>query len=40
LLNAPLASQLVEAGVDTWARGKTSASDHAPTWIRLERGAN
>jgi exodeoxyribonuclease III len=39
LLNAPLASQLVEAGVDTWARGKTSASDHAPTWIRLKSDA-
>jgi exodeoxyribonuclease-3 len=35
LLNPPLAGRLIEAGVDTWVRGETGASDHAPTWIRL-----
>jgi len=35
LLNQPLAERLVEAGVDTWVRGETGASDHAPTWIVL-----
>lgn len=37
LLNPLLSSQLVDAGVDTWVRGKTSASDHAPTWVRLKK---
>ena len=32
LLNAPLKSRLIEAGVDTWVRGETGASDHAPAW--------
>ena len=36
LLNPALASQLADAGVDTWVRGQTGASDHAPTWVRLE----
>jgi exodeoxyribonuclease-3 len=36
LLNAPLAPLLVEAGVDTWVRGKPGASDHAPTWVELQ----
>jgi exodeoxyribonuclease-3 len=36
LLNPPLVSRLVEAGVDRWVRGQTAASDHAPTWVRLE----
>jgi exodeoxyribonuclease III len=36
LLNPPLSSQLVDAGVDTWVRGQSGASDHAPTWVRLE----
>lgn len=36
LLNPPLSSQLVDAGVDRWARGQTNASDHAPTWVRLQ----
>ena len=35
LLNPPMTSQLVEAGVDTWVRGQPNASDHAPTWVRL-----
>lgn len=38
LVNAPLASQLVDAGVDTWVRGQPGASDHAPAWVRLELG--
>jgi exodeoxyribonuclease-3 len=36
LLNAPLKAQLVDAGVDRWVRGQPDASDHAPTWVRLE----
>ena len=36
LLNQPLAKHLVEAGVDSWVRGQPGASDHAPTWIRLD----
>lgn len=35
LLNAPLASRLVDAGVDRWVRDLPKASDHAPTWITL-----
>jgi exodeoxyribonuclease-3 len=35
LINPALSSQLVDAGVDTWVRGQSGASDHAPTWIRL-----
>jgi exodeoxyribonuclease-3 len=37
LLSAELAEQLVDAGVDRWARGEEGASDHAPTWIKLDR---
>jgi exodeoxyribonuclease-3 len=36
LLNPLLTSQLVDAGVDTWVRGQPGASDHAPTWVRLD----
>ena len=36
LLNAPLKSRLVDAGVDTWVRGQPGASDHAPTWVKLD----
>jgi exodeoxyribonuclease III len=36
LLNRTLAPALVEAGVDRWVRGEPHASDHAPTWVRLE----
>lgn len=36
LINAPLAPCLVDAGVDRWVRGQEKASDHAPTWIRLD----
>ncbi len=35
LLSAPLASQLVAAGVDREVRGQEASSDHAPAWIRL-----
>jgi len=37
LLSAPLKSQIVDAGVDTWVRGQPGASDHAPAWVRLEK---
>ncbi|MEO8700948.1 MAG: exodeoxyribonuclease III, partial [Kofleriaceae bacterium] len=37
LLIAPtLAHALVDAGVHTWVRDRPNASDHAPTWIRLD----
>jgi exodeoxyribonuclease III len=36
LLNPQLAPCLVEVGVDRWVRGQDKASDHAPTWIRLD----
>ncbi len=36
LLNAQLAACLAEAGVDRWVRGEEKASDHAPTWVRLD----
>ena len=36
LLNRALAPALVEAGVDSWVRGRPHASDHAPAWVRLE----
>lgn len=35
LLNAELASRLVDANVDRWVRGQPKASDHAPTWIQI-----
>jgi exodeoxyribonuclease III len=38
LLNAPLAPCLAEAGVDRWVRGQAHASDHAPTWVKLDLG--
>ncbi len=37
LLSPELADQLQEAGVDRWVRGLDHASDHAPTWIQLDR---
>lgn len=37
LLSPSIKSQLIEAGVDTWVRGQTNASDHAPTWVRLKK---
>jgi exodeoxyribonuclease III len=36
LLNEALRPALQDAGVDRWVRGLEKASDHAPTWIRLE----
>lgn len=36
LLSPNLAGQLRDAGVDREVRGRTGASDHAPTWIELE----
>ena len=39
LLSPQLKSDLVQAGVDTWVRGQTGASDHAPVWVRLESQA-
>ncbi|MEO5694203.1 MAG: exodeoxyribonuclease III [Usitatibacter sp.] len=36
LLNPQTASRLVDAGVDTWVRGREKPSDHAPTWITLK----
>lgn len=34
LLASPaLSARVVDAGVDTWVRGKPHASDHAPTWV-------
>ena len=35
LLSPPLASRLVQAGVDRAVRGQVGASDHAPAWIVL-----
>ncbi len=29
--------RLVDAGVDRWVRGRPHASDHAPTWVTLEK---
>ncbi len=37
LLDAGLEKRLVDAGVDKWVRGLAKASDHAPTWVALER---
>jgi len=36
LLSRDLAARLVDANVDRWVRGQEKASDHAPTWVRLE----
>lgn len=36
LLSRELAPHLVDAGVDRWVRGEQGASDHAPTWVRIE----
>jgi exodeoxyribonuclease-3 len=38
LLSDELAPCLVEAGVDRWVRGEPKASDHAPTWVKLDLG--
>jgi exonuclease III len=36
LLSPNLSVQLVDGGVDRWARGQENASDHAPAWIMLD----
>jgi hypothetical protein len=36
LLSPKVSDQLVDGGVDRWARGQENASDHAPTWILLD----
>jgi exodeoxyribonuclease-3 len=36
LLNKTFAKGLRAAGVDTWVRGESHASDHAPAWIEVE----
>jgi exodeoxyribonuclease-3 len=38
LLSLPLASKLVDAGVDRDVRGQEGASDHAPVWVLLNDG--
>jgi exodeoxyribonuclease-3 len=40
LVSPALAHRLKTAGVDTAFRGRAGASDHAPTWIRLEEIRN
>ncbi len=37
LLSPDLATQLADAGVDRWVRDLEGTSDHAPTWIDLDR---
>jgi exodeoxyribonuclease III len=37
LLSESLKSSLMDAGVDTWVRGRPHASDHAPAWITLKQ---
>jgi exodeoxyribonuclease-3 len=37
LLSPPIATRLVSAGVDREIRGWEKASDHAPTWIVIEK---
>jgi exodeoxyribonuclease-3 len=36
LLSPQAADRLLDAGVDKSYRGREKASDHAPTWVRLE----
>jgi exodeoxyribonuclease-3 len=36
LLSPNLSDRLVDGGVDRWVRGQENASDHAPTWIKLD----
>jgi exodeoxyribonuclease-3 len=37
LLSPNLSERLVDGGVDRWVRGEVNASDHAPTWILIDR---
>jgi len=39
LLNRELRPRLRHAGVDTWVRGRTRPSDHAPAWVELDDNA-
>ncbi|HLS81383.1 MAG TPA: exodeoxyribonuclease III [Steroidobacter sp.] len=36
LLNRVLAPRLTDANVDRWVRGQPKASDHAPTWVKID----
>jgi exodeoxyribonuclease III len=38
LMSPPIASRLVDAGVDRHVRGWEKASDHAPAWVVLDTG--
>ena len=40
LLNPALATRLLDANVDKAVRGRTGASDHAPTWIEVLSGSD
>jgi exodeoxyribonuclease-3 len=40
LLSPQLSPLLHDAGVDRWVRGRQGASDHAPTWVVLDAGAD
>jgi exodeoxyribonuclease III len=37
LLSPNMAERLIDAGVDREARGQAGASDHAPTWVLVDR---
>jgi exodeoxyribonuclease-3 len=39
LLSRDLAPKLLDAGVHSWVRGETGASDHAPAWVELDVAA-
>ena len=39
LLSRELAPKMLDAGVHSWVRGETGASDHAPTWVELDVAA-
>ena len=36
LVSPSLMGDLADAGVDRWVRGEDGASDHAPTWVKLD----
>jgi exodeoxyribonuclease-3 len=36
LLSPTVSDKLVDGGVDRRVRGRTNASDHAPTWITID----
>jgi exodeoxyribonuclease III len=38
LISAEVLPRLLDAGVDRWVRDQPHASDHAPTWIKLDGG--